>query len=149
MSAYIVHQVGDHCTVTLTHESHGVRIVRVDAEATPADRFEFLVDALMPDLDTALRAVRAARDGHVGDTLDLVNIDVSAYRQWLELIERTLADLMARGVRLDPAQAPMERATVCADGSLEIFVDHPALPTGRLSLRVPSAQWAWRFGPPS
>jgi hypothetical protein len=149
MSAYIVCQVSDRCTVTLARESHGVRIVRVDAEATPADRFEFLLDALMPDVDAARRAVRAALDGHVGDTLDLVNIDLSAYQQWLNLVERTLTDLMARGARLDPAQAPMERATVCADGSLEIFVDHPALPAGRLSLRVPPAQWAWRFGPPS
>ena len=75
--------------------------------------------------------------------LDLVNISSDVYQAWNILARRTVKDLAARGIKLDPEEIPDEAGRLETDGSLIVFV---VLPNGEeVSFRVPPDEWSWRF----
>lgn len=73
--------------------------------------------------------------------LDLVFVEPEVIQAWKNEVAPRLVELfIILGVPLE--SVPLERGKIEEDGTLFVYVSLPTV--GRVGMRVPSSQWAWK-----
>lgn len=121
----------------------GLRLLEVEPQQGPMPDVDHLVGALFPDAGAVRRAVLAAMDGVVGDTLDNVLFTRQAYEAVMAAMTRAGSALRQAGIPLDAIGTEM--AKPLPSGELLVWVDVKGGP--RVEVVIPKGEWAWRRRP--
>ena len=80
----------------------------------------------------------------IGDVVDLDDVFISpaAYAAWQATAAASTHALFAQGRLPSSDKIPTEQGLWLPTGELEISVEIPRV--ARISMKVPSGQWAWR-----